>query len=70
MIGISQATISNIERGERRLDVIELLEWLEALEEDVSAFLKNLEAEYRMLRIRGVSRDRSTSREDRSKTRS
>lgn len=47
LLGRSQATVSNVERGERRLDVIELRDWLEALEFDFIGFVSELDAELR-----------------------
>jgi transcriptional regulator with XRE-family HTH domain len=49
LLGRSQATVSNVERGERRLDLIELRDWLDALEVDFIGFLSALEAELRRL---------------------
>lgn len=45
LLGSSQATVSNVERGERRLDVIELRDWLDALEEKFPEFTAKLDAE-------------------------
>lgn len=45
MLGRSQATVSNVERGERRLDLIELRDWLEALNERFVDFATKLDAE-------------------------
>lgn len=42
-LGWDQATVSNVERGERRLDVIELRAWLFALEADYLEFMKRLD---------------------------
>lgn len=64
LVGSSQATVSNVERGERRLDVIELMEWLEAMGANVSPFLETLEMEYCRLRTRGVARNRFANRAD------
>jgi transcriptional regulator with XRE-family HTH domain len=41
-LGRGQATISKVERGERRLDVIELRAWLHALEIDFADFMSEL----------------------------
>lgn len=41
-LGWAQATVSNVERGERRLDVIELRAWIHALETDYLDFIKRL----------------------------
>ena len=51
LVGRSQAMVSNVERGERSLDVVELWEWLDALEVDFIAFLSAFDTE---LRQRGV----------------
>lgn len=45
LLGRSQATVSNVERGERRLDVIELRDWLDALDERFPDFTSKLDAE-------------------------
>lgn len=42
-MGWTQATVSNVERGERRLDVLELRAWLLALEADHVEFVRCLE---------------------------
>lgn len=47
LLGRSQATVSNVERGERRLDVIELRDWLEALQFDFVRFVSELDADLR-----------------------
>lgn len=49
LVGRSQAMISNVERGERMLDVIELWDWLEAMEVDFVTFLSAFDAEVRQL---------------------
>ena len=49
LVGRSQAMVSNVERGERTLDVIELWDWLEALEVDFISFLSAFDAEVRQL---------------------
>ncbi|HXE48732.1 MAG TPA: helix-turn-helix transcriptional regulator [Ramlibacter sp.] len=41
-LGRGQATVSKVERGERRLDVIELRAWLRALEVDFLGFMAEL----------------------------
>ena len=41
-LGKEQSFVSKIERGERRLDVIELKAWLEAMDVDVLVFLHEL----------------------------
>jgi transcriptional regulator with XRE-family HTH domain len=53
LLGRSQASVSNVERGERRLDFIELIDWLTALDVEVISFVSMLDAELRRL---GVSR--------------
>ena len=42
-LGHAQATVSKVERGERRLDVIELRAWLSALEVDFLTFMHRLD---------------------------
>lgn len=41
-LGHVQATISKVERGERRLDVLELRAWLAALDVDFQDFMNEL----------------------------
>lgn len=47
-IGRGQGLVSKVERGERRLDVIELRDWLTALDTDFIDFISILEAELRL----------------------
>lgn len=58
-LGSSQAIVSRVESGERRLDIVELVVWLRALDTDLVAFAKQLN-----LRldgdIAGVKRRQST----------
>ena len=42
-LGRGQATVSKVESGARRLDVIELRAWLQALEIDFLTFMSELE---------------------------
>ncbi|MBP5988638.1 MAG: helix-turn-helix transcriptional regulator [Piscinibacter sp.] len=42
-IGAAQATVSKVERGERRLDVIELRAWLQALDVSFVDFVSELD---------------------------
>lgn len=44
-LGCAQATVSKVESGERRLDLIELRDWLYAMESNLPAFVNCLEAE-------------------------
>ena len=44
-LGKDQGMISKVESGERRLDVIELRAWLEAIEVDFIAFMKELDSQ-------------------------
>ena len=46
-LGQTQATVSRVETGERRLDVIELRAWLRALEVDFIGFMKILDSRLR-----------------------
>lgn len=48
MVGHSQATVSKVESGERRLDVIELRAWLAALDTEFTDFVGSLDAELRL----------------------
>jgi transcriptional regulator with XRE-family HTH domain len=69
LLGRSQATVSNVERGERRLDLIELREWLEVLEVDFIKFLSALDAELQRLGVTGVRthpRKRGSNQESRA----
>jgi transcriptional regulator with XRE-family HTH domain len=45
LLGRHQGLVSKVERGERRLDVIELRDWLTALDIDFVEFLSELHAE-------------------------
>lgn len=65
LLGRSQATVSNVERGERRLDLIELRDWLDALEVDFIEFLSALDAELRRL---GANHVRAHPRRGRAST--
>ena len=51
LVGRSQTSISNVERGERALDFVELLDWLEALEIDPASFVHELETEFRRVGV-------------------
>lgn len=42
-LGRGQATVSKVERGTRRLDVVELWAWLNALEIDFVTFTRELD---------------------------
>ncbi len=42
LIGKSQATVSKVEQGARRLDLMELRQWLAALEVDFLEFMNEL----------------------------
>ena len=46
-LGRGQGLVSKVERGERRLDVIELRDWLAALDGDFIGFVSSLDAELR-----------------------
>ncbi len=43
LLGKDQGMISKVESGERRLDVIELRAWLQAIEVDFVAFVRELD---------------------------
>lgn len=43
LLGLAQATVSKVERGERRLDVTELRVWLAALGVDFLGFMGQLD---------------------------
>jgi transcriptional regulator with XRE-family HTH domain len=62
LLGRTQNRVSNVERGQTRLDIIELREWLDALNYGFLRFLKELDADLRRLdasRVRGVPRRRA-----------
>jgi transcriptional regulator with XRE-family HTH domain len=42
-LGLGQATISKVESGNRRLDVVQLREWLGALDVDFIQFMQQLD---------------------------
>lgn len=44
-LGRSQAVVSRVESGERRLDVVELWVWLQAMDVDFLAFLEQLKGQ-------------------------
>lgn len=58
-LGRGQGLVSKVERGERRLDVIELRDWLDALDADFIGFVSGLDAE---LRQHGTTDPRLTRR--------
>ena len=47
LLGRGQATVSKVEAGMRRLDIIELRTWLNALEVDFVSFVEELEQRLR-----------------------
>ncbi len=49
-IGQSQTFVSNLERGNRRIDVVELIDLCEALGIDLVTFLNEFQASVRALR--------------------
>lgn len=57
-LGRGQGTVSKVERGARRLDVIELRDWLSALDVDFMGFLSSLEAELRVHAVNQITRHR------------
>jgi transcriptional regulator with XRE-family HTH domain len=68
-LGRVQSVISKVEQGERRLDVIELRAWLNALEIDFADFMNELNHRLEgmpipdaMFRARHASRDRQSDR--------
>jgi transcriptional regulator with XRE-family HTH domain len=46
-LGRAQSLVSRAESGERRLDVVELWVWLQALEMDLSTFARELDERLR-----------------------
>lgn len=44
-LGRSQAVVSRVESGERRLDVVELWAWLQAMDVDFLSFLEQLKSQ-------------------------
>lgn len=63
-LGRGQGLVSKVERGERRLDVIELRDWLNALDTDFIGFASSLDAE---LRLHSVSDPQLTRRKVQSR---
>lgn len=62
LLGRTQNRVSNVERGQTRLDIIELREWLDALNCGFLRFLKELDADLRRLdasRLRTGPRQRT-----------
>jgi transcriptional regulator with XRE-family HTH domain len=64
-IGMSQSDISKVERGVRRLDVLELRLWLRGLNIPLVAFAKDLDARLRAAELMadqvvGIRRSRPT----------
>jgi len=53
-LGRSQAIVSRVESGERRLDLVELWAWLRALDADIVVFIRQLDR-----RLQGASADAS-----------
>jgi site-specific recombinase XerC len=47
-VGSGQGTVSKAERGERRLDVIELRDWLQAMDLDFVTFVRELDRRLHM----------------------
>lgn len=62
LLGYSQATVSNVERGERQLDVIELHQWLKALGGNFMEFVGQLDSELRGREARVTRVPRATTR--------
>jgi len=56
LLGRSQGTVSKVERGERRLDVIELRDWVTALDTNFTRFVRKFEAELRSHGINDLGR--------------
>ena len=54
---IPQSAVSNIELGERRLDVIELLSWCDALEISIETFVTRLSSLWRRRKLHGTRGD-------------
>lgn len=52
LIGMSQSDISKVERGVRRLDVLELRKWLMCLGTTLPAFSKELESAMEAISVR------------------
>ncbi|ATU68382.1 helix-turn-helix domain-containing protein [Piscinibacter gummiphilus] len=44
-LGRSQAIVSRVESGERRLDIVELVAWLRALDSDLLTFVTQLDGQ-------------------------
>ncbi len=64
-LGRGQATVSKVERGTRRLDIVELWAWLNALEIDFVTFTTELDQELKASPVPDP-RFRATRRNDSS----
>ena len=66
-IGQTQAMVSRVERGERRLDVIELRAWLNALDLKLVTFMRRLEDRLRQANLYEIrlGQDAEISRDQR-----
>src|SRR5258706_4746954 len=51
-LGKPQSYVSKAEQGERRLDVVEFLQFMRAIEGEPHALLREIEREYRIVRSR------------------
>jgi hypothetical protein len=49
--GLAQSYVSKAEMGERRLDVVEYLQFMRAIESEPHSLLREIEAEYRVPRV-------------------
>lgn len=63
-LGIPQAVVSNVERGERRLDLVELCEYCDAIGIDLSEFVTKFQQacgrEKRLAQEKAEERDAAT----------
>lgn len=50
-LGKPQSYVSKAEMGERRLDVVEYLHFMRAIESEPHSLLREIEAEYRAIRV-------------------
>lgn len=60
-LGVKQSDISKVERGVRRLDVIELRAWLEALGASLPEFAVELEAAFSAIAVRNRRLQKKTT---------
>jgi len=60
-LGRPQSYVSKAEMGERRLDVVEFLQFMRAIEGEPLALLRDIEREYRVMRRPPARKRRPTA---------